>query len=140
MNTAAAHGAVQMLAAAVNTGARQAGIAEALGSEHGYLVNQIVYGIALGVIRKCRFALRSDESEPVASCGSIMYPLATDPGGREPRPGGASPREDKVARDDHPYHDGELTCNAIRGALVTLNCYKDESWRRSTCYIWRIEA
>jgi hypothetical protein len=124
MNTATAHAAILALSAAVNTGARQGGIAEALGSEHGYLVNQIVYGIALGVIRKCRFALRSDESEPVASCGQIMYPLAIDPG------------ETTVARSDHPYHDGELTCNAIRGALVTLGVYSDEAWRRSTCYIW----
>lgn len=128
-NSATAYGAVQMLGAAVNRGGRQADVAEAIGAEHGYLVNQIVYGIALGVIRKCRFALRSDATEPVASCGSIMYPLAVDP------------HEDKVARDDHPYHDGELTCNAVRGALVTLlGAGAAVDWRDARCWIWKENA
>jgi hypothetical protein len=118
----AAYGAVQMLSAAVNRGGRQADVAEALGSEHGYLVNQIVYGIALGVIRKAWFAF---SAEDIKSCGDVMYLLAVDPG------------ETKEARSDHPYHDGELSCNAIRGALVTLGVYNDGSWRQPESWIWK---
>jgi hypothetical protein len=112
---------VEMLARAINHGGGQRDVAIALGGEHGYLVNQIVYGVALGAIRKCRFAISGDA---VTSCGDVMYMLATDPG------------ETREQRDDHPYHDGELSCNAIRGALVTLGVAKDESWRRATCWIW----
>lgn len=117
---------VAALATAVNRGGRQADVADALGGEHGYLVNQLAYGFALGIMRKCRFALRGAD-EPVASCGSIMYPLATDPG------------EDAIARDDHPYHDGELTCNAVRGALVTLSGVGIHSndWRAPLWWGWK---
>jgi len=125
--------AIVALARAVNRGSRQTDVADALGAEHGYLVNQIIHAIALGVIRKCRFALRSDVTEPVASCGDIMALLANGP-----NPDRDTPEwiVNRAARRDHPYHDGELTCNSVRGALVTLTCYDDESWRRSTCWIW----
>lgn len=117
--------AVNDLARAMNTGGRQNDVADAIGSEHGYLVNQIVHGIALGVIRKCRSAVRSDPNEPVASCGQINYPLAN---------GTDDTLEERI---DHPYHDGELTCNAVRGALITLNSYHNREWRSSHCYIWK---
>lgn len=120
--------AVTQLAAAVNRGGRQSDVAEALGAEHGYLVNQIVYAVAWGVMRKCRFAI---DGALVKSCGDVMYPLAIDG------------QESRERRSDHPYHDGELTCNAVRGALVTLNEYVQPgsmvtpSWQQSDSWIWR---
>lgn len=115
---------VHDLATAINRGMKQREIAGAIGREHGYLVNNLVYGVALGVIEKCRFALRTDKNEPVASCGEIDYALAIDPG------------ETKEQKNDHPYHDGELTCNAVRGALITLGVYHNASWRSYFSYIW----
>lgn len=129
---ATAYAAVQMLASAANRGGRQKDVADAIGAEHGYLVNQIVHGIALGVIRKCRMAIRF-EREEVASCGQIMYLLANGPNYDRDTPEWLLNR---AARRDHPYHDGELTCESIRGALITLNCYDDGSWQRPTCWIW----
>lgn len=132
--TMTAEQAIAELAHAVNRGGGQREVAEAFAHEHGYLGNQIAYGIALGVIGKCRFALHSDGT--VSRCGDVMMPLAL---GRNPERGTDEWTEEQEARMDHPYHDGEFTCNAVRGALVTLlgNDARTSVWRFETCWIWR---
>lgn len=109
----------------------QKDIAAAVGAEHGYHVNNIVHGIALGVLRKARFAVNG---ENVKSCGDVMYLLAN---GLNPERYSEEWDQQKIERQDHPYHDGEVSCNAIRGALITLNVYHGMLWRKPECWVWR---
>lgn len=132
-NVPTATEAVTDLAHAINRGGRQKDVAEAIRKEHGYLVNQIVYGIAMGVIGKCRFALPSTIGDPITTCGDAMMLLAI---GENPERGSSAWSIQQIFRRDHPYHDGELTCNAVRGALVTLGVMTDKSWREPTNWIW----
>ncbi len=93
----------------LNRGTDWRTIGDAIGAEHGYLVNTFSLGWARGILRKCW---------PDKTCGDVMSLLANGPNFDVDSLEWAANRID---RRDHPYHDGELNCNVVRAAMLVLN-------------------
>lgn len=111
--------AVDTLGHVVNGSTTWKHVGDAFGHEHGYLLQQIAYAMARGILLKCY---------SYKSCGDIMYLLAHGP---NPERGTSDYDAQKEKRNDHPYHDGELTCDTVRAAVGILFY---DGWRPSETF------
>lgn len=112
MTTTAHQPTVDALFHEINRGTEWREIGDAIGAEHGYLVNQFSQGWARGILRKCW---------PDKTCGQVMYLLANGPNFDHSQRTTSEYLANQAARQDHPYHDGELTCNVVRAALLVFS-------------------